>query len=973
VSVATAAGAINNLFKLKSINSLKKDQTNIKIFKNSSFDSNFNSVQSLNTNLSYLQLPPSPVPCAPLPTSGSPSLAYGKVAAQGTRRSSNTKNIKNILSIRDNPSYPPLPKARGGTSAAGAVATQEVQSPLSSSSPAVRESSNPLLNLPPKEASGCTAAEGSAILRAIRTIRFNRNEWKLIRFIYLMEKKIRSSPLFASPFLQRKVRQQSKLYSFSLLGMERFTNSFATQLKGDSTSYINYYFKLKKNPKEKIYKGSFGLRNKAQESQSLPCTTLALQPFRGGRCKGVASLKMGRVIKSFYIKQNNKIFSYNNNINKNILLRNMKYNFLKSTLSSILKKKIRRISEILEDKPIKNYVLYSYLKFCIFTPCSSCVATAAGATHLNVPTLSKPSPPSPKGRVAAQGTTREKGDCITPNEPLRGSFVASAAEASQVGVATQEKGVGRAKLSLNKYKGRKFGSFINYNKIIGYKFNSTFYQPYPNCLAPFAPPALASSTSPAAGASNPVRFAPTLSSKLLRQDKPFSLLDYSKGEETSLLLSKRGLEKKSRNTLAQSELVRPKGESNIYIKDTYKLLFYLFKSMYCLISKPVLKYTNDKVTIQLFYYLNIPKKKVFRLFSIFYINSIKKKWLAQIEKKKTNFIATQPSSSTSLPFTYTSPGAGARGTTAAVDPNRLETGANLLPTLKGGPFAFSPKSTRESIDPLLATPLDYQRLGDKGRIYKPRGNTKIYIRWKLRKAISRFKNKIIPLLAPKELLSLMDKSSGPLSHQRRLDHPQALGPKGTFGGLQKRQGIGGGNNLLFKLRKFNLTAKAVFQSKFKLICAILSNKFNKPVELQLIRLHHPYHDSNILVNLLSLNIKNKRKKARVAIQKIYNKKPVKNLNDPNLKKPALPTAESQDLRVKARGTGNLTPAFLSGLNIKIAGRLMGEPIIPRITRKVYANGASAIGKVNFLDVAKITKKNRKGAYTIKITSGQNFF
>lgn len=178
-----------------------------------------------------------------------------------------------------------------------------------------------------------------------------------------------------------------------------------------------------------------------------------------------------------------------------------------------------------------------------------------------------------------------------------------------------------------------------------------------------------------------------------------------------------------------------------------------------------------------------------------------------------------------------------------------------------------------------------------------------------------------------------------------------------------------GKNLLFNLRKFNLTK--VYQNKFKLICAILSNKFNKPVELQLIRLHHPYHDSNILVNLLSLNIKNKRKKARVAIQKIYNKKPVKNLNDPKLKKTTLPTAESLALP-KAR-TGKLIPAFLSGLNIKIAGRLMGEPIIPRMTTKVYSKGATATGKVNYLDVARITKKNRKGAYTIKITSGQNFF
>jgi len=44
----------NSLFNFKSFNEIKKDQTKIKIFKNSSFDSSFNSVQSLNTNLSHL-------------------------------------------------------------------------------------------------------------------------------------------------------------------------------------------------------------------------------------------------------------------------------------------------------------------------------------------------------------------------------------------------------------------------------------------------------------------------------------------------------------------------------------------------------------------------------------------------------------------------------------------------------------------------------------------------------------------------------------------------------------------------------------------------------------------------------------------------------------------------------------------------------------------------------------------------------
>ena len=55
--------------------------------------------------------------------------------------------------------------------------------------------------------------------------------------------------------------------------------------------------------------------------------------------------------------------------------------------------------------------------------------------------------------------------------------------------------------------------------------------------------------------------------------------------------------------------------------------------MYCLISKPVFNYANDKIIIQLFYFLNIPKKKIFRYFSILYINSIKKKWYNKNKNK----------------------------------------------------------------------------------------------------------------------------------------------------------------------------------------------------------------------------------------------------------------------------------------------------------------------------------------------------
>ena len=63
------------------------------------------------------------------------------------------------------------------------------------------------------------------------------------------------------------------------------------------------------------------------------------------------------------------------------------------------------------------------------------------------------------------------------------------------------------------------------------------------------------------------------------------------------------------------------------IEELYKLLLFYFKSIYCLISKPVISITPDKVKIQLFYYLTIPKKRIVKLFAIHYLNSFKNKWI----------------------------------------------------------------------------------------------------------------------------------------------------------------------------------------------------------------------------------------------------------------------------------------------------------------------------------------------------------
>ena len=41
-------------------------------------------------------------------------------------------------------------------------------------------------------------------------------------------------------------------------------------------------------------------------------------------------------------------------------------------------------------------------------------------------------------------------------------------------------------------------------------------------------------------------------------------------------------------------------------KNIYKLLFYFFKTMFCLISKPVFIHKSDKIIIQLYYFLILP-------------------------------------------------------------------------------------------------------------------------------------------------------------------------------------------------------------------------------------------------------------------------------------------------------------------------------------------------------------------------------
>ena len=157
---------------------------------------------------------------------------------------------------------------------------------------------------------------------------------------------------------------------------------------------------------------------------------------------------------------------------------------------------------------------------------------------------------------------------------------------------------------------------------------------------------------------------------------------------------------------------------------------------------------------------------------------------------------------------------------------------------------------------------------------------------------------------------------------------------------------------LMKLANINLIK--IYPLKFEKLCEVLNSIFNKPVELDLIRLHYPYNDSNILVRLLAFMI-NKMKFRRIT-RRLFNKAVVKSIK-----------------KINNKDQVNIIPAFISGITIKVAGRLMKYKVVPRKTVKIFRRGSSSIGKINYSDISRYTNKNKRGSFTITVKSGHNFF
>jgi hypothetical protein len=159
--------------------------------------------------------------------------------------------------------------------------------------------------------------------------------------------------------------------------------------------------------------------------------------------------------------------------------------------------------------------------------------------------------------------------------------------------------------------------------------------------------------------------------------------------------------------------------------------------------------------------------------------------------------------------------------------------------------------------------------------------------------------------------------------------------------------------LFYYLNKFYSNNKLLNNNdKLQSLCLNLSKIYKKPVELELDRLHYPYYDSNILSNMIGLisNIV----KLRFIIKKLFTIAKIKKSNN-------------------FINKYSIIPSYLSGFKIRVAGRLLTQRVIPRLTVKTIQRGTLARGKAQFVDSARFTNKNKRGSFSITVTMGHIFF
>ena len=140
--------------------------------------------------------------------------------------------------------------------------------------------------------------------------------------------------------------------------------------------------------------------------------------------------------------------------------------------------------------------------------------------------------------------------------------------------------------------------------------------------------------------------------------------------------------------------------------------------------------------------------------------------------------------------------------------------------------------------------------------------------------------------------------------------------------------------------------------KLEGLSAKLSKFFKKPIKLDLTQIYSISNNSKILALILGkLGLKRKNSFTRI-IGKLL---------------------KPQSKKIFFRNTQiSRFSTILTGVNIKLGGRLMRGKIVPRRTVKKIQYGSLARSKSNYVTTARLTQKNKRGSFSFTVSIGHKF-
>ena len=152
--------------------------------------------------------------------------------------------------------------------------------------------------------------------------------------------------------------------------------------------------------------------------------------------------------------------------------------------------------------------------------------------------------------------------------------------------------------------------------------------------------------------------------------------------------------------------------------------------------------------------------------------------------------------------------------------------------------------------------------------------------------------------------------------------------------------------------------------KYKNIVKInkLSKIMKTSVVLDLVELQSYQLEGNILANSIGIITDKLGKNFRRTVNKIFKNTII--INPDKMK------YIQNKMSIKS---GNKAIAFFTGINIRLAGRLSKQSIVPRKTVKTIQKGSLARRHTDFLTISKYTAKNRRGIFCYTITIGHKYY